>query len=377
MFGVEDEAQALLQAGEIGRAACERELVLICAEQARLAQRVTLLVRKADEQGYWRAAGCSSSAQWLAQLSHSDYRTAARVASTSEALRALPALDEAMSTGALSLDQVAAAAQFATPETDAQIARIAVGKAPGEIGRVARAIVPPLVADDAALYKRRALSMTWTAGGRELVLAGRLPLEQGLVFEQAIRSIAKEQRASDKKAGALLDWQQYTADALVTLARQPGNDSGGVRRSQTTLIVHLSDDAPPILEGAGPISPETAERLCCDARRLAIRPWRRDLVHGRVGRCASYAQLRALYKRSGGHCQYPGCTAERDLEAHHILADQCGGETVLDNLILLCHRHHKLLHDRHMETSGTGKQPVFTEESGRVISTNLAHAPPG
>jgi Domain of unknown function (DUF222)/HNH endonuclease len=378
MFGGEHEA--LLQAGQIaggiGRAACERELVSISAEQARLAQRVTLLVREADERGYWRAAGCSSSAAWLAQLSHSDYRSAVKVASTSDALRRLPALDEAMSAGVLSLDQVAAAAEFATPETDAQLARVAVGKAPGAIARVAREIVPPKVADDAALYTRRALRMTWTAGGRELAFAGRLPLEQGLVFEQAIRSIAKEQRAVDKKAGATLDWQQYTADALVTLARDAGSTGGGVRRSQTTLIVHLSDDAPPILEGAGPISAETAERLCCDARRLAIRPWGRDLVHGRVGRCASYAQLRALYKRSGGHCQYPGCTAERELEAHHIVPDECGGETVLDNLILLCGRHHKLLHDRHMRTSGTGKEPVFTEESGRVVGANPPHAPP-
>jgi hypothetical protein len=376
MFGAV-EAEASLQIAAIGREMCERELVSISEEQTRLAQRVTQLVREGDERGYWQAAGCSSSAAWLAQLSRSDYRTAAKVTKTSDALRTLPALDAAMSTGALSLDQVAAAAQFATPETDAQIARVAVGKAPSEIAVVARTIVPPKGADDAELYKRRSLTMTWTRGGRELVFGGRLPLEAGVVFEQAIRDIAKQARAADKQAGSVLEWPQYSADALVTLARQSGKDSSGVRRSPTTLIVHLIDDAPPILEGAGPISVETAERLCCDARRLAIRPWGRDLVHGRVGRCASYAQLRALYKRSGGHCQYPGCTAARDLEAHHIVPDECGGETVLDNLILLCGRHHKLLHDRHMQTSGTGKEPVFTEQGGRVIGANPPHAPPG
>ena len=73
----------------------------------------------------------------------------------------------------------------------------------------------------------------------------------------------------------------------------------GVRRSPTTLIVHLSEDAPPMLEGAGPLSVETAERLGCDARRLTIKPSGRDLVHSRVGRCASYAQQRALHKRPG------------------------------------------------------------------------------
>ena len=106
---------------------------------------------------------------------------------TSDALRKLPALDEAMGRGELTLDQVAAAAGVATPETDAELARIAVGKAPGEIARAPRASsCRRVVADDQALYERRALSMTWTGDGRELTFSGSLPLEQGVAFEQAI-----------------------------------------------------------------------------------------------------------------------------------------------------------------------------------------------
>ena len=133
----------------------------------------------------------------------------------------------------------------------------------------------------------------------------------------------------------ILDWQQSAADALVSLATQTRRDRGWCTRSQTTLIVHLSEDAPPLLEGAGPISRETAERLGCDARRLTIKPSGRDLVHSRVGRCASYPQLRALHKRFG-HCQAAGCTATRELEAHHLVAVEHGGRTELDNLTLLC-----------------------------------------
>jgi HNH endonuclease len=350
-------------------------LVSICEQQARLAQRVTQIVREADDAGDWRAAGCSSSAQWLAQVSSSDYRSAQRITATSSALRSLPALDHALGTGALNLDQVAAAAEFATPASDAELARLALGKAPAEIALVARTIVPPTVADDQALYSRRALSMSWTRGRRELCFSGRLPLEQGAAFEQAIWNVAKSQRALDKQTGTILDWQQSAADALSTLARQHDDTSGGVRRSPTTLIVHVSDDEPPLIEGAGPISRETAARLACDARRLTIKRSGRDLVHSRVGRCASYAQLRALHKRSS-HCQYPGCTAVRELEAHHLIPDEHGGKTELDNLILLCPRHHKLLHDHHIRTSGNGEQPIFTDKAGRAITTNQPHAPP-
>jgi HNH endonuclease len=357
------------------RDARRRELRALCAEEARIKQRVTQIVREADDDGDWQAAGCSSSAQWLAQISSSDHRTATRITRTSDALRSLPALDHAMSTGTLTLDQVAAAVEFATPASDAELSRIAVGKAPSEIALVARTIVPPAVENDQELYERRALSMSWTRGRRELVLNGRLPLEQGLAFEQAIWNVAKAQRALDKQTGTVLDWQKSAADALVTLAGRAGTDGAGFKRSPTTLIVHLSDDKPPLLEGAGPISAETAARLACDARRLTIKPSGRDLLHSRVGRCASYAQQRALHRRAS-HCQYPGCSASHELEAHHLTSVEHGGKTELDNLILLCPRHHKLLHDRHIRTSGSSEHPAFTDEAGRAVTSNQPHAPP-
>jgi hypothetical protein len=375
MFDVQEGT--IDQAREQARAADWRELGSIREQEAQLAQRRMVIVRRADARGDWRDAGYASSAQWLAQASHSEYHTAVRITRTSDALRELPALDGALRNGELTLDQVAAAAKLATPETDAELARIAKGKAPREIARAASVLVPPKLADDAALYRRRALSMTWSGDRRELKFSGSLPLEQGAAFEQAIWEIAKPMRAADKKSGSpVLEWRQYTADSLVTLATQNGGGDGGVKRSPTTLIVHLSDDGtPPLLEGAGPISPETAERLACDARRLTIKRSGSDLVHSRVTRCASYAQLRALHKRSG-HCQYPGCSATRELEAHHLVPYEHGGPTEIDNLILLCPRHHKLLHDHHISTSGNGDRPVFKDASGRAITTNQPHAPP-
>jgi hypothetical protein len=366
---------AVDQALERRRAARRLRVSVICEAQARFAQELTQIVREAEDEGDCVAAGCSSSAQWLAQISTSDHRTAVRLTRVSDALRSLPALDHAMRTGVLNLDQIVAVAEVATPETDAQLARVAVGKPPSEIALVARTIVPPTADDDAAIYQRRALSMTWTRGRREPCISGRLPLEDGLVFEQAIWSLATTQRAVDKEAGSVLDWQQSTADALVTLARQPSDD-GTVRRSPTTLVVHVSDDAPPFLEGGGTISVETAQRLACDARCLTITLRGRDLVHSRVGRCASYAQLRALHKRDR-HSRYPGCTAARELQAHHLVPDTRGGKTEIDNLILLCPRHHKLLHDHGIRTSGRGADPVFTDRNGRAITANQPHAPPG
>ena len=277
------------------------------------------LVREADDRGDWQAAGCSTSTQWLAQLSSSDYRTAHRITSTSDALRSLPALDEAMSTGALTLDQVAAAVPFATPESDAEIARIAIGKAPSQISRAGPhdrpaqgrrrpgALPAPRVAYDVDERRARArLQWTTAARTRRRVRAGHP---------------RRRQAAARRRQEARHHSSSGSSPPRTRSSRSPATAAtadGGPRRSPTTVIVHLSDDAPPMLEGAGPISPETAERLACDSRRLTIKLQDRDLVHSRVGRCASYPQQRALYKRSGGHCQYPGCTATRELEAHHL-----------------------------------------------------------
>jgi hypothetical protein len=77
------------------------------------------------------------------------------------------------------------------------------------------------------------------------------------------------------------------------------------------------------------------------------------------------------------HCRYPGCTAAHELQAHHLIADTHGGKTELANLILVCPRHHKLLHDRHVRTSGTGAEPVFTDQAGHPSPpTNPTHRPP-
>jgi hypothetical protein len=211
------------------RAARRRELRSLCVQEARIKQRVTQIVREADDDGDWRAAGCSSSAQWLAQLSSSDYRSAQRITATSSALRGLPALDHAMSTGALSLDQVAAAAEFATAASDAALARLAVGKPPNEIGLVARTIVPPTVADDQQLYERRALRMTWTRGRRELHPhpasqecpggGGHCERVPPLVFRPALRiHEAKTSRFGMPRVVVCLIWSVQTLDNAAMTA---------------------------------------------------------------------------------------------------------------------------------------------------------------
>ena len=64
---------------------------------------------------------------------------------------------------------------------------------------------------------------------------------------------------------------------------------------------------------------------------------------GRTRRIASAGQTAALIARDRG-CSFPGCDiAPEWCERHHVVAWADGGETNLENLTLLCYRHHNFL----------------------------------
>jgi hypothetical protein len=65
---------------------------------------------------------------------------------------------------------------------------------------------------------------------------------------------------------------------------------------------------------------------------------------GRKTRTVPTAIKRALIARDKS-CAFPGCHHTRFVDAHHIEHWSAGGDTSLDNLMLLCSQHHKLVHE--------------------------------
>lgn len=68
------------------------------------------------------------------------------------------------------------------------------------------------------------------------------------------------------------------------------------------------------------------------------------LTIGRKSRSIPSAIRRALRVRDKG-CRFPGCSHTRFTHAHHIKHWADGGETTLENLVTLCSRHHRLVHE--------------------------------
>jgi len=49
----------------------------------------------------------------------------------------------------------------------------------------------------------------------------------------------------------------------------------------------------------------------------------------------------AVFERDGWRCVFPGCTAQRNLQVHHIVFRSAGGSNELSNLATLCAFHHQ------------------------------------
>jgi len=105
------------------------------------------------------------------------------------------------------------------------------------------------------------------------------------------------------------------------------------------------DGAIEVDHGAQYVSTETSRRLACDASLVQMRHGDEgDIVDvGRKTRTIPASIRRVLASRDTG-CRFPGCTSRR-CDAHHVTHWADGGATSLDNLVLLCRRHHRAVHE--------------------------------
>lgn len=140
-----------------------------------------------------------------------------------------------------------------------------------------------------------------------------------------------------------------TAQASVPLVDAESVPAGTDSNSSTpepSLIDQLRDGTC-FVEGQGPIEPATAARLACSATLIGVvlDADGTPLSLGRATRLATRAQRRALKVRDHNVCQFPGCHQTSHLDAHHLVPWSHGGPTNLDNMVLLCRRHHVAVHE--------------------------------
>ena len=204
------------------------------------------------------------------------------------------------------------------------------------------------------MWAARSLSAWRNAARGTLCLRVEVPLDVGELVMHAIERALEQEEVSDGVAEASPSgFQSQQADALVAIAKSylegPAAQSGSGSTSTADhcqLVIHVDEAA--LHGGAGRADAplETVKRLACDASLVVVTEDERGtpLNVGRKQRTISTSIRRALWARDR-HCTFPGCHRTRFVDAHHVHHWVDGGQTSVDNLVLLCSYHHRLLHE--------------------------------
>ena len=305
------------------------------------------LLAQADRKELWRNEGARDVAHWVQMHLQVSWWKADRWVKAAHALESLPLTSEALASGALSIDKVVELARFATPRTEAQLIAWAETVSTAAIRHRADVESRPVPEDAEAAEATRFLEYRWTDGGLTLGLRAELPAPEGAAVMAAIEApVATVPTLPGEEE---LHVSARRADALVALCTE-GRGSGS-SEPPPTVVVHVRTEA--LASGSakrgargGVVHPRALERLLCSAR-LAVQVEEADrtpLALGRLSREPTPAMVRALRYRDV-ECRFPGCGARRFTVAHHLVWWSRGGRTDLDNLLLLCGSHHKLVHE--------------------------------
>jgi hypothetical protein len=201
---------------------------------------------------------------------------------------------------------------------------------------------------------------------------------------EAVTSVGSTNSPAENDSAESLLAEARSADALVATAHLALAAPADAAPAPAEIVVvdrevltGARDEGRCYLDGGVSIPPETARRLACDASVVALVEAAdgTPLDVGRKRRTPPAALGRALRRRDGG-CRFPGCGRRRFLHAHHIVHWAHGGQTNFTNLMLLCSRHHRLVHEGGYRI-GTPADHVFIffDPTGRPIPEVSPTAP--
>jgi Domain of unknown function (DUF222)/HNH endonuclease len=342
------------------------------AAEVTVHRRLLEVIATFDEQEKWREDLCPSMAAWLVARLSIVYSTAAEWVRVARALRGLPAIAEVVAEGRLSWDQLVPLTSFAKEATDDVLAGAAPGWSAAETKALAQRAKTPKVAD--ANEAHRARRLTWWQDAHLLYLRGAFPTEAGAQLTGVLTSLASA-APKDPETDTFEPFEARAADALVELAATRAGECADPDRP--FVVVHTDPAAlagdeegeAELAEGRR-LAAATARRLACDCRwQLVVEHEDGEVVRlGRTTRQVPAWLNRQLRRRDRG-CRFTGCGATRWLHCHHVTHWADGGATDQDNLVLLCGRHHRVVHEGGWQVASTKQGTVtFKKPNGELLT---------
>src|SRR6266566_4259643 len=205
------------------------------------------------------------------------------------------------------------------------------------------------------LAEERSLRLS-TAEDGCLLISGVLDPIGGAAVRSALEPLAQPSGTYDDRTR-----QQRLADALVE--RLSGGQPANLQVTATIeTLKGLAGAAAGEMEFSFPISSSSVQRMACDCSvtRVLLSQESVTIDVGRSKRVISGGLSRALKARDG-HCGWPGCERSASMcDGHHLVHWINGGPTDLDNLVLLCRRHHRMVHEGGWQLIKTRDHQVVT-----------------
>lgn len=229
-------------------------------------------------------------------------------------------------------------------------------------------------------FERRRLHVSPMLDGMVRV-DGDLDPETGQTLITALRAV---QDADVRTGPDLRSPGQRRADALGEVCRRwlDSVDRPSVAGERPHVVVTIALESLSgrlgrrcELEDAGTITPEVARRWACDANvsRVITDARSEPLDVGRRTRVVPPPLRRAVAVRDRG-CAFPSCDRPPGwCDAHHVRHWADGGETTLENLVLLCRAHHRVIHNRGFGLAMREGRPAFSRPDGSPLTSR---APP-
>ena len=340
--------------------------------------------------------GYTSLAAWLACNSSLNNREAIRIERHAAALDSNREVRAAYEAGEICADHAAMIITFteqppaAMPDDAAPAAlNLLLDAARDRVSRVLRSAIAKLESlfesDDpppAEDVDRNELFASPTINGR-VVVKGDIDAETGEMLLSALSPLSTPRPVTDAEPDTRTPAQRR-ADGLTELLRRYHDAARGPDEGNERPHLHIHIDADDLRDkptpdrGAyremfadnnvgwmpwmGPLSIDAARRIACDS---VVSPILLDsngapIDLGRTTKAISRKLRRALVARDRG-CAFPGCGRPPAwCDGHHIKHWADGGPTDLDNLVLLCRFHHRLIHHSGWEVvMGHDRHPWF------------------
>jgi hypothetical protein len=201
--------------------------------------------------------------------------------------------------------------------------------------------------DAARAFANRSLRIRRDHQRSMMTITIELPLDTGELLEKALDK-ARDDVCLEVPDLVDTSWSTRQADALVNVLKGYLHGDDASSHSDDYLVtIHVDQSALSGKEGRSALPIESVKRICCDSHAVALAENERGepLSVGRKTRIIPKAIERALHARDHGCCRFPGCGNRRYLHSHHVEHWSNGGETSLGTLMLLCTKHHTLVHE--------------------------------